>query len=288
MLRTIFIATENDFSQMLVHWLAQRTDLAGVVWSSAASWHRSWAGRIEFARKRFKRHGAVKALDEALFYIVYHTFFDHRNRAELEESLTRPYKNLHDIRWHGDKIRAADVNSPAVLDFIRQRNPDLILAQCINEYFGRMLRQASQHGLFLLHDGITPEYKGLYSPFWAVHNLDFAKIGCTLLRVNEEYDGGEIFEQALVSDLDHYADHCYVGHKATAEILPKVESFLIRLERGTASPIDRADRASRSYTYPGCTDLLRQRIRLWRWNAQQAALKKRNLQNPGSRELSQD
>jgi methionyl-tRNA formyltransferase len=193
-----------------------------------------------------------------------------------------PYKNLHDIRWYGDKIKTTDVNSPAVLDFIQQRKPDLILAQCINEYFGRGLRETSQHGLFLLHDGITPEYKGLYSPFWAVHNLDFAIIGCTLLRVNEEYDGGEIFKQGFVSDLDHCEDHCYIGHKAVAEILPKVESFLIRLERGTASPINRTDRASRSYTYPGCTDLLRQRVRLWRWNAQQAALKNRNLQNaPG-------
>jgi hypothetical protein len=281
MLRTIFIGTKNDFSQMLVHWLAQRTDVAGVVWSSSATWHRTWEGGLEFATKRLKRHGALKTLDEALFYIIYHTFFEHRNRVQLEKNLLRPYKNLHDIRWHGDKIRAADVNSPAVLDFIRERKPDIILAQCINEYFGRELREMSQHGLFLLHDGITPEYKGLYSPFWAVHNLDFARIGGTLLLVNAEYDSGDIFVQESVSDLDHCVDHCYMGHKAIAGILPKVESFLIHLECGTACPIDSADRASRSYTYPGCTDLLRQRIRLWRWNAQQAALKKRKLRDPG-------
>jgi hypothetical protein len=42
----------------------------------------SYLGRgIKFAKKRLKRYGAAKALDEVLFYIIYHTFFANRNRT---------------------------------------------------------------------------------------------------------------------------------------------------------------------------------------------------------------
>jgi|TARA_B100000315_G_C14430149_1_gene519753 hypothetical protein len=42
-----------------------------------------------------------------------------------------------------------------------------------------------------LHPGLLPEYKGIFSTFWSMYN-EAKKFGCTLHKVNEEYDSGEI------------------------------------------------------------------------------------------------
>jgi hypothetical protein len=266
MLRTVFIGSKNEFDKMLVHWLAERTELVGVVWTRSTAWRRSWRGRLDFAGKRVRRYGVVKAADELLFHLHYHAFVNRNDLARLQRQVVEPYRADHgSAEWPGRPIRATDVNSPEVLAYLEECRPDVALAMCINNYFGRRLRSIPRLGVFLWHEGITPEYKGLYSPFWAVHNLDFDRIGYTLFRMNDEYDAGEVFVQGPARDVDpvrHGAP--YLGHKAIADSLPAVERFLADLEAGTARPIDRPDARPRYYTYPGLSDLIRQRLRLLR------------------------
>lgn len=266
MLRTVFIGSRNEFDELLVDWLAKRTDLRGVVWTSSTAWQRSLRGKIEFARRRARRHGLRKALDEAAFYLVFHRLLKRRDDEELRARVIDPYPSQDGKpTWRGDAIQASDVNAPEVLAFLRDREPDLALAMCITNYFDDEIRSIPRHGVFLWHEGYTPEYKGLYSPFWAAYNLDFDRIGYTLLRMSEDYDAGEVFVQGTAREVDpRRHGHLYMGHKAIWDSLPAVERFLGELERGDARAIDRAGAKSRMYTYPGLTDLVRQRVRLAR------------------------
>jgi len=195
MLRTLFIGSKNAFDQVLVHWLAQRTDLVGVIWTHSTAWQRSWQGRLSFTQKRLKRYGPLKILDELLFYLYYHTVLSKNDHIELTQKVIEPYWAKHTGGWEGDSIFTLDVNTPEVIAFLEKRKPDLALAMCINNYFGKKVRRIPKNGIFLWHEGITPEYKGLYSPFWAVHNLDFDRIGYTLLQMNDKYDAGTIYVQ---------------------------------------------------------------------------------------------
>jgi methionyl-tRNA formyltransferase len=141
---------------------------------------------------------------------------------------------------------------------------------CVNNYFSPEMRSLMKHGVFLWHEGFTPEYRGLYSPFWAVHNLDFEHLGYTLLRMNDRLDAGEVYAQGRASGVDPRRDlHAYIGHKAIADSLPDVERFLQELEAGTAEPLERPNAVSGYYTYPGLSDFVRQRVRIRR--ADQAA-----------------
>jgi methionyl-tRNA formyltransferase len=264
-LSTVFIGSRNSFDELLVDWLARRTDLRGVVWTDSTAWQRTTRGKIEFARRRAKRHGLRKAVDEAAFYLVFHRLLKARDDAALRDNVLRPNSPNGTPRWDGDSIRADDVNAPHVLAFLRERDPDLALAMCITNYFGAEVRSIPRHGVFLWHEGITPEYKGLYSPFWAAHNLDFERIGYTLLRMSDEYDAGEIYVQGPARDVDpRRHGHLYMGHKAIWDSLPDVERFLGELEHGEQRRIDRQGARSGMYTYPGLTDLVRQRARLRR------------------------
>ena len=267
MLKTVFIGSRNKLNQILVHWLAARTEVVGVVWIQASSWQESWRGHLRFARQRRRRYGLWKVIDETLFYLYTQRFLRAGDKADLRRRVYEPYWARHGQPvWDGDALEATDVNAPEVLAFLEERQPDVAFAVCINNYFGEAVRAIPAHGVLLWHEGFTPEYKGLYSPFWAVYNLDFERIGYTLLRMNDKLDAGEIFVQGPARDIDPLVHHTnYLGHKAVADSLPAVERFLKDLEAGTARPIDRSDAPSAYYTYPGLTDYIRQRWRLRRW-----------------------
>lgn len=264
MLRTVFIGSKNEFNEVVVHWLARQVNLVGIVWTSATAWQHTWKGRMRFARQRARRYGVWKTIDEAFFYLYYHKRLHRRSTEELYKKVIRPYWAKYGYSlWQGDSIFTLNVNSREVFDFLQQRQPDIALAMCINNYFGIRLRNLFQRGVLLWHEGITPEYKGLYSPFWAVHNLDFGRLGYTVLRMNDEYDAGEIFAQGPAEDVDPFFDtHCYIGHKAITDSFPQVEKLLREFDQGTAHPIERLDAQPSYYTYPGISDLIRQRYRL--------------------------
>jgi hypothetical protein len=269
MLRTIFVGSKNEFDEALVHWLSQHSDLQGVVWTRSTEWQRTWRGRLRFAQRRWKRHGLRKTVDETLFFLYYHAFLGAADQAELDRQVIRPYLEAHgEPRWTGDSIFTADVNEPAVLEFLRARTPDVVFAMCINHYFRKPLRQIPRLGVFLWHEGITPEYRGLYSPFWAVHNLDFESLGYSVLRMDDAYDTGAVYAQGRVTGVDPLRHHHnFVGHKAIMDSLPEVRRLLAELEQGTAKPIARPGARSALYTYPGFTDFVRQRFRLRRLSA---------------------
>lgn len=271
MLRTIFIGAKNTFDDVLVDWLAERSELVGVIWIDAAGWRRSWKERLAFTRKRMQRYGVRKTLDEIAFFLYYQGVLVRRERRDLEERLVPSLRERYgNNRWSGDAIVASDVNTPEAMSFLRERRPDLAFAMCVNNYFSPEMRAIMKHGVFLWHEGFTPEYRGLYSPFWAVHNLDFERIGYTLLRMNDELDAGEVYVQGRAVGVDPRRDlHAYLGHKAIGDSLPEVERFLGELEAGTAAPIERPDARSAYYTYPGLSDFVRQRVRVMR--AAQAA-----------------
>jgi hypothetical protein len=278
-LRTIFIGSKSKFSDLLVHWLAQRTNVVGVIWLEPELWRRTWRTRLAFLRWRIRRRGVLKALDETAFYLVYGLFFRRRDRAQLETVL-QAYRAEHgSTTWHGDAIATTDVNAPEVLAFARERKADVGFAMCVNEYFGRDLRTAFEHGIFLWHEGITPEYRGLYSPFWALHNLDFDRVGYSLLRMSDDLDAGDVYAQGRIAgEFDPRRNyHLYLGHKAIADSLPAVATFLAALEVGTARPLERAGESS-YYSYPGLTDLVRQR-----WRLRRAAAEPRTSRLPRSR-----
>lgn len=266
MLRAVFIGYDNMLNRVLEHWLSGHTELAGCVWvPSQTQWLTTRQGKIDFINRRIKRRGLLKAFDEALFYLLYHGTEPKSPNTLKCAQLIREYRATQPQRPHAPCIRSARVNDERVLDYLREVKPDVIFSHCINQYFGKRLRAAAPHGVMLWHVGITPEYKGVYSPFWTMHNADFANFGYTLLRLNQELDAGDIFVQGRLTDVDiRHDNHELIEHKAIFASLPGVARFIGELEAGTAAPIVRPEAVPGYYTYPGLTDYLRQRWRVRR------------------------
>lgn len=266
MLRAVFVGYDNTLNRVIEHWLSQHTELAGCVWvPSQTQWLTTRAGKIDFIRRRIARKGVLKAFDEALFYLFYHSNELTSRNTQAADELIREYWRNAEPRPRAPFITTPKINDPAVYDYLAQVKPDVIFSHCLNQYFGKTIRAAAPQGVFLWHVGITPEYKGLYSPFWTMHNADFENFGYSLIHMNEALDAGEIYVQGRLNNVDiRHDNHHLIEHKAIFASLPDVGRFLERLESGSAAPILRPDAVPGYYSYPAMTDYIRQRWRVHR------------------------
>ncbi|GAC1683917.1 MAG: hypothetical protein PVS2B2_23040 [Candidatus Acidiferrum sp.] len=201
-------------------------------------------------------------MDEALYYVISKKLLNHSGER-FQSRLVDTYVSKYGVpEWKGHSIWTDDINSKEVINFVRECSADLIMSMCINEFFQREIREIPPLGTFLWHEGIIPEYKGLYSPFWAIHNREPEMLGYTVLRMNGQYDKGEVYLQGRVTEVNAQTDSPpYIGHKAILDSLPGVARMFEELETGMAKPITIEGREAASYTYPGLTDWIRFRKR---------------------------
>lgn len=163
--------------------------------------------------------------------------------AEIEDIRTIPPS----IR----QLRPSDIQAPEVLETIEGEQLDALFVVCVDVMLPERLINTPRLGSFLWHEGITPEYRGVYPAFWALANRDYEKLGYSLLRMNMTYDAGDVFVQGSVRDVDPLADsHFYIGHKAILDSLPETERLLAALEQGQHVPLERVPSEDRLYSYP--------------------------------------
>ena len=169
MLRTVFIGYNNRLNHCVAARIAAESSLVGTVWLTAgARWHTSWKGRRDFLLKRLRRRGPLKTLDEMAYYAFHHATDRHSPSTRAANALVGRYcEGLGHVEL-GPSLSAVNVNHAEVLDYLARIKPDVIFAHCLNQFFGKRIRNAAVHGIFMWHVGITPEYKGLYSPFWTM------------------------------------------------------------------------------------------------------------------------
>ena len=260
-MRSVFIGSKNEFDEIIVDWLSENTELAGVVWSDSAVWRKTWKGRFNYGIKRAKKYGFFKVINELLLFFYIKKKLAVKGLGNLKREVIRPYwkntgRNFKDLKFKS--ISSDNVNKKEVLDFLNEVKPDIIFAMCVNDFFGKKIRSIPRYGVFLWHEGLTPEYKGLYSPFWTLYNGEYDKLAYTFLRMNDEIDGGEVYVQGFAKDIDlSRHNYSFIGHKAIFDSLPEVEVFLKKLETGNIQRIDRSESKPGYYTYPGLTQYLK-------------------------------
>jgi methionyl-tRNA formyltransferase len=253
-------------NRAVAHWLSTQSELAGCVWiANSARWMRSREGRKTFTKRRVERVGALRALDEAAFHFFYHLTAKRSYNTRAASALVNAYWKQVGLPIWGPFIMVPGLASKAVEEYVQSLHPDAIFTHCIHDYFGKRVRDAARYGAFLWHVGILPEYRGLYAPFWTMHNADFENFGYTLFRLSDKIDAGEIFVQGNLDNVDIRRDnHHLIETKAVLGSLPAVGKFIRDLENGTARPIERKGATARYYSYPGITDYVRQRWRVHR------------------------
>lgn len=267
MLKTAFIGNENFYDRKMCEWLSQHTNLSLIIWTNRMTWASSVNGsRKKGVLKRFinrsNRYGRIRAVNEFFYYVLYRTFLAKEESAKIKGLVNsvkvRPKKPLSDIK----QIKPDNIKSKELQDIVESFNLDAMFAMCIDVYLPNKLINTPKYGTFLWHEGITPNYRGVYSPFWALVKGDYENLGYTLLRMNSKLDAGEIYVQGKAENIDINKDwHSYIGHKAVLDSLPKVEFFLKQLEANQHSSVERKDAEDGYYSYPTASALLKLALR---------------------------
>ena len=267
MLKTAFIGNDNFYDRKICEWLSEHTDLSLIIWTNKLAWAtKSAADRkkriVNRFIKRSKRFGKLRTINEVFYYVLYQTFLAKDEQKKIEGLIKQvevsPKKDLSSIK----QVRPDKIKSKYLQRVVEEAKLDAMFAMCIDVYLPSKLINTPRLGTYLWHEGITPNYRGVYSPFWALVNEDHENLGYTLLKVNSKLDAGEVYVQGTVENVNLDQDwHSYIGHKAVIDSLPKVKEFLEKLEADQQKAIDRSEAEDGYYSYPTASALLKLALR---------------------------
>jgi methionyl-tRNA formyltransferase len=129
-------------------------------------------------------------------------------------------------------VEVPHVNHPDVIALADRLQPDVIAVFGTSLIRGRLLDQG-RLGIFNLHGGLSPQYRGADCTFWALYNGEPDQVGCTLHRIDSGIDTGGLVAHVRpeVSEGDDELTLFWRGVRDSAEAYVQM---LDRLERGEA------------------------------------------------------
>lgn len=155
---------------------------------------------IKYILKSFKRRGIKKTLSQIFARILYLL----RNRDldnKLKKIIFNDYDNQNIIKE--SKIKSVNtVKYADNYDFIKVLKPEILVVHT-GAWVEKKVREIDSVKYVIGgHPGITPFYRGSHSPFWAIYNNDFKRIGWTCFLLDNGVDTGPIIEQGFLKILN--------------------------------------------------------------------------------------
>jgi Formyl transferase len=235
----------------LVRWLGTFSTVAGTVVI------REPGGRL---RKRIareiKRVGLWRFLDVLAFRAWYKLTSAAGDRGWERRELSR-LRARFPRRPESPELIVGSPNSTEAEAFIREQQPDLVVARC-KTLLGERIFTIPRLGTYVMHPGICPEYRNAHGCFWATATGDRDNVGMTLLRIDKGVDTGPVYGYFRVDD-DPRESHVVTQHRVVLDHLDAIRETLLAIEAGTASRIDTTGRRSAAWGQPWLSAYLRMR-----------------------------
>jgi Formyl transferase len=251
MMRTLLICHEGaDLDREgLARWFGSFSTFTGTVVI------REPAGRL---RKRISREvarvGVWRFLDVLAFRAYYAVARAAGDRAWERRELER-LRSRYPARPDVPELIVPSPNAKEAEAFIRERQPDLVVARCKTLLAERVFA-IPRLGTFVMHPGICPEYRNGHGCFWAKAQGDYDNVGMTLLRIDKGVDTGPVFGYFRVAP-DVHQSHVVTQHRVVTDHLDAIRDTLLGIAAGRAVPIDTGGRQSATWGQPWLSAHLR-------------------------------
>jgi len=127
-------------------------------------------------------------------------------------------------------VQVSHINHPDVVALADRLQPDVIAVFGTSLIRGPLLERG-RLGIYNLHGGLSPHYRGADCTFWALYNGEPDQIGCTLHRIDSGIDTGVLIAHVRpeVAERDDELTLFWRGIRDSAEVYVEM---LERLERG--------------------------------------------------------
>lgn len=127
-------------------------------------------------------------------------------------------------------VEVPNINDPAVVELADRLNPDVIAVFGTSLIRGPLLTRG-RLGIYNLHGGLSPHYRGADCTFWALYNGEPDQVGCTLHRIDAGIDTGLLIAH-VSPNVQEVDDELTLFWRAVRDGAGVYAEFLDRLERG--------------------------------------------------------
>ncbi|MGB5107724.1 MAG: formyltransferase family protein [Candidatus Zixiibacteriota bacterium] len=259
-MKVVFVGRRNAFDLGMIRWLAENYTVQAAFFIEED--RLTIKGKLHILALRARRFGFIRLFDELLFR-VYYIWRYSRKEAELIAQ-NFPIEFREDSNLNIPTFLRNDIHDPESIATLQKFAPDLVFCNCTHIIFKKPFYSIPRLGMFILHEGITPEYRGLHTPGWAILRKEYQFLGYTLLKISPGLDAGPILCQGVFPYRPEY-ELCfgYVGHAALLAGLPEMKSALDKLyaDNGQFCAIPQQGRRSRNHSWIRMSSYLRLMLR---------------------------
>jgi methionyl-tRNA formyltransferase len=250
-MKTLLICHEGALldQEILARWLASFSELVGVV-----VLREKGERKLRRIKREIKRSGVMRFADVTAFRIYRKLFLaaddEAWEKSEIER-LTKIYPKAAETLV----LISHSPNSIEVEQFIKEKQPDVIIARC-KVILKKQIFSLAKTGTFVMHPGICPEYRNAHGCFWALARGDFEKVGMTLLKIDEGVDTGPTYGYYSYDYDSLNESHTRIQARVVTENLSKIGEKLKEIQQGTARTIPVNGRESQTWGHPWLTEYL--------------------------------
>jgi len=251
-LKIVVLTTKLPEDIWLINTIADVCQIEGIIFPDGQRYHEY--GLMHILKKRLRRVGFFTLANQALL-VMYRFIFekrkDKRAFGEIFGSKPSDYIEKSNI----DTLEVKDVNSDEVRDFIKSKDPQLVVVSGA-PLLSRRIIEVAEGRIINLHPGFAPQYRGRYGCFWPIYNKEPELVGATVHYVDSGIDTGAILIQQQV---DYYTDDTlkiitYRQHQLGGDLLRKC---LTRFDELASNAYYKTDCVSKNYLAPGLTHYLK-------------------------------
>jgi hypothetical protein len=256
-MKTLLICHEGaQLDQVvLARWLNSFSNLVGIVVIQEPP-----SRLLRRVRREINRSGVLRFLDALAFRLYYRLFLFGKDQRWQQEEVQAKCLLYADIPPGTAILKTPSPNTQETEAFIRQLNPDLVLARC-KVLLKESIFSIASRGTFVMHPGICPEYRNAHGCFWALANRDMNKVGMTLLKIDKGVDTGPVLGYYTYPFDERLESHIVIQHRVVLENLDALRAKLIDIFNGTALPLSTSGRASAAWGQPWLTKYLQWKSR---------------------------
>jgi len=218
-------------------------------------------------RRELRRSGPIRFLDVLAYRVYRRLLLSNRDRRWETRQLAELKGRFPPVPADLATVVTSSPNSPEAQRFVSAAQPDLMVARS-RVLLDESIFSIPRLGTFVMHPGITPEYRNSHGCFWALANRDLEHVGLTLLRIDAGVDTGPVFGYFTYPYDELHESHEVIQLRMMLENLDALRDRLLEVESGRATPIDTSGRASAAWGQPRLTKYIRwkrQARRVARW-----------------------
>jgi folate-dependent phosphoribosylglycinamide formyltransferase PurN len=214
-----------------------------------------------FLRRRMRKLGVIPVMGQLAFIVFARALRPLYSRRE-QDFLDQEGFDATSI--DSGLIRVRSVNDARTIELLRSLEPKVIVV-FQTRILARRLLESIPAVFINVHNGITPQYRGLHGAYWALAGGDLQNCGVTVHRIDAGVDTGPIIAQSRITpppSASYFTYHWY----QLAAALPLLVKAIEDASSGQLVTFDsRADMSSRQYYHPTLWGYLRTGLRRNVW-----------------------